>query len=182
MTKQINLSQPEYTLDDYLDSIDYKFSPIEELALEVINERLYNELTQSDLAKRMKTKQSVVSRFENLGRSPSLKWLIKIAEALGTRFRATIHGDYMYVVPRKYRTVLDARASVLEKQVVRLLEEELTEYCEEKYQPISWNPIVSTLISEPCEDFAYKSLFLQSNYYEAKPVKAPFIEQEQLVS
>ncbi|MHA2023052.1 MAG: helix-turn-helix domain-containing protein [Candidatus Thorarchaeota archaeon] len=182
MTNLGKENRSEYTFNDYLESIDYVSSPMEELTREVINERLYQRLSQKQLARKIGTKQSVVSRFENFGRSPSLKWLVRLAEGLGVRFRATIHGNYMFVVPRKYRAVLDARAKKLEIRVAKLLEGDLTEYCEEKYQSISWNPVVSTHIDEYYVASTYKSYFLESTYYEVKPVKSPIIEEEQLVS
>lgn len=121
-----NLS--EYAFTDYLKSIDYVASPNEELVLEIINERLLQNLSQKQLATKIGTRQSVISRFENLGRSPSIKWLIQLAKGLGARFRATIHGDYMYVVPRKFRADLDSAAKQEGLPVATYIENILNEY------------------------------------------------------
>jgi len=151
MTNPSKENRSEYTFDDYLESIDYVASPTEELIQEVINERLYQKLSQKQLAGKIGTKQSVVSRFENLGRSPSLKWLVRLAEGLGVRFRATIHGDYMYVVPRKLRTNICNRAALLKISVEKLLEKEITGHLENEYTLVSWENVFAIAFDTPCE-------------------------------
>lgn len=50
--------------------------------------RLSQGLTQADLAKKLKTKQSAISRLESGMSSPSLSFLEKIAFALGFKLSA----------------------------------------------------------------------------------------------
>ncbi|PJA51352.1 transcriptional regulator [Candidatus Shapirobacteria bacterium CG_4_9_14_3_um_filter_36_12] len=51
----------------------------------VIEARLKSGLTQSQLAKKMKTKQSVISRLENVKTIPSISFLKKLALATNSK-------------------------------------------------------------------------------------------------
>jgi len=51
----------------------------------VIKERIRNNLTQKELAEKVKTKQSNISRFESGKVTPSLAFLHKIAQAFNKR-------------------------------------------------------------------------------------------------
>ncbi len=51
----------------------------------VIRERIKNGLTQKELAEKIKTKQSNISRFESGKVTPSLTFLHKIAQAFNKR-------------------------------------------------------------------------------------------------
>ena len=61
------------------------------LARALIEARTRARLTQSELAERMATTQSVVARLESGRVCPSTRTLEKVARATGTRFR--IHLD-----------------------------------------------------------------------------------------
>lgn len=52
------------------------------IAYAIIDARIKNGLTQSQLAKRLDTKQSVISRVENAKTTPSLSFLKRLATAL----------------------------------------------------------------------------------------------------
>lgn len=54
-----------------------------EIARALIQARLKKGLTQAEIAKRMKTKQSVISRVENARTIPSLSFLKRLAKVLG---------------------------------------------------------------------------------------------------
>ena len=56
-----------------------------DLARELIAARAHAGLTQAQLAARMGTTQSAIARLESGGRLPSMKTLIRYAEATGTR-------------------------------------------------------------------------------------------------
>ncbi len=64
-----------------------KLGPEFELARSVIEARTRAGLTQEQLAKRMKTTQSVIARLESGRTRPSTKTLEKLARATGTRLR-----------------------------------------------------------------------------------------------
>lgn len=55
-----------------------------EIARAIIKARIEKGLTQAEIAKRMNTKQSVISRVENAKTMPSLAFLKRLAEVLGT--------------------------------------------------------------------------------------------------
>lgn len=54
-----------------------------EVARAIIEARVKRGISQEELAKRLKTKQSVISRVENAGTTPSLSFLRRLAKALG---------------------------------------------------------------------------------------------------
>ena len=66
-----------------------KLAPEFELAKALIEARLKAGLTQEQLARRMKTTQSVIARLEGGRTNPSTKTLGKLAQATGTHLRIT---------------------------------------------------------------------------------------------
>ncbi len=56
-----------------------------------IKRRLEKRLTQKDLARRIGTKQSAVSRFESGEYNPTLNFLQKMAEGLNTKIKVTLN-------------------------------------------------------------------------------------------
>jgi len=56
-----------------------------EIARTIILMRLKRKMTQKELAKRLKTKQSVISRLESGTANPSLSFLKRLAKALDSR-------------------------------------------------------------------------------------------------
>lgn len=63
-----------------------EFAVIERL----IKRRLARGITQSDLARRIGTKQSAISRFESGSYNPTIDFLYKVADALDTKLKITI--------------------------------------------------------------------------------------------
>ena len=56
----------------------------------LIRRRLEEQLTQKELAKRIGTKQSAISRLESGTYNPSLALLYKIADALNARLKISV--------------------------------------------------------------------------------------------
>jgi len=56
-----------------------------QLARKLIEKRLAQEISQRELAKRVKTTQAVISRIESMNSNPSLVLLKRVAEALDCR-------------------------------------------------------------------------------------------------
>ncbi len=54
------------------------------IAKSIIRARIENKITQKELAKRMNTTQSVISRVEQARTSPSISFLKRLAAALNT--------------------------------------------------------------------------------------------------
>lgn len=87
-----------YTLQDHLkDSLkDAEFrkaweaSEVEyQLSRQIIAQRLRQKMTQTDLAKRAKTTQAVISRIERMTSSASLELLKRIAGAFGSHLKVS---------------------------------------------------------------------------------------------
>lgn len=55
-----------------------------EIARAIIRGRIKNKITQKELAKKMNTTQSVISRVEQARTSPSISFLKRLAAALNT--------------------------------------------------------------------------------------------------
>lgn len=59
----------------------------------LIQRRLNRGLTQAELAKKIGTKQSAISRLESGQHNPTLGILRKIAEALDADLKISLHGN-----------------------------------------------------------------------------------------
>lgn len=63
----------------------YEESEVEyQIARAIIRARIENGYTQKQLAKKLKTKQSVISRVENAKTTPSISFLKRVAKVLDT--------------------------------------------------------------------------------------------------
>lgn len=60
------------------------------IAKSIIEARIKRGLTQKDLAKKLKTKQSVISRLETVKTTPTLSFLKRLAKTLDTSLRVEI--------------------------------------------------------------------------------------------
>jgi len=58
-----------------------------EIARAIILARLKHKMTQKELAKKLKTKQSVISRVENAQTTPSLSFLKRLASAFDSELK-----------------------------------------------------------------------------------------------
>lgn len=64
---------------------EYEATRLErEIARAVIRARLERGLTQKQLAEKLHTRQSVISRLESMNTTPSLTFLKRLAQALNT--------------------------------------------------------------------------------------------------
>lgn len=59
--------------------------PEYEIIRETIKARIHNDITQAELARRMRTRQSNISRFERGESNPTIHFLKKIASAFGKK-------------------------------------------------------------------------------------------------
>ena len=83
-----DLDKLEKKLRKQITDFDKKFSAAKirlEFAIQIANEREKAGLSQKDLAQKLKTTQSVISRIENGKQNISLDMLQKIADALGKK-------------------------------------------------------------------------------------------------
>ena len=72
-------NDPEYA------AAEEELRPILDIANDVLRLRLEKGWSQAELAERMGTKQANISRLENGLANPSVEFLQKLAEALGTK-------------------------------------------------------------------------------------------------
>lgn len=92
MTKIRDLHKKWMKDETYRDEYE-ALGPEFELARALIQARTQAGLTQAELARRMKTTQSVIARLEGGRVRPSTKTLERIATATGTRLRITFEHD-----------------------------------------------------------------------------------------
>jgi ribosome-binding protein aMBF1 (putative translation factor) len=71
----------------YLDGKELEF----ELACSIFIARLLNDLSQEELAQKVGTTQSVISRLESGKHTPSLALVKRVAEALGLSAKVIFH-------------------------------------------------------------------------------------------
>lgn len=57
---------------------------------QLIEKRLQKNLSQAELAKKIGTKQSAISRFESGTYNPTLAFLYKVADGLNVRLKVTV--------------------------------------------------------------------------------------------
>lgn len=68
-----------------------ELGPVFQVAALLIKRRFQQKITQGQLAQRIGTKQSAISRFESGTYNPSLEFLYKIAEALDAKLKISIN-------------------------------------------------------------------------------------------
>ena len=79
-------------LKDEEFKIEYeKLKPRYEAIEQIIRARKEQNITQAELAKRVCTQKSNISRLESGNYNPSLDFLAKIAESLGKKISVTIN-------------------------------------------------------------------------------------------
>ena len=71
--------------DPLLDKELERLKPKYQMIRQIIELRIKNNLTQTELADRIKDKQSNIARLENGNANPSIEKLSKIAEALDSK-------------------------------------------------------------------------------------------------
>lgn len=60
------------------------------LACKLIQTRLKKKISQRELAKKMGTSQAAIARVEGMNANPSLSFLKRLADALGSRLQISI--------------------------------------------------------------------------------------------
>src|SRR4030042_5940176 len=96
----------QYLESENREAIDY-WDPLAQIIMEMIEARHAQGLSQAGLATLMKTKQSVISRFENMGRKPNYDFFARLSIALKHAPGATLYGEYMAVLPIEEQGVVN---------------------------------------------------------------------------
>lgn len=68
-----------------------KLKPRYEAIAQIIRARKEQNMTQAELAKRVGTQKSNISRLESGNYNPSLDFLVKVAESLGKTLSVQLH-------------------------------------------------------------------------------------------
>lgn len=76
----------------------YYWDPLSTIIRESIKGRETLGMSQAGLANVMGTKQSAISRFENMGRLPTYDFIARLAISLDHKLGMTLYGDYMALV------------------------------------------------------------------------------------
>lgn len=84
---------------------DY-WNMLSEIILECQRLRFEKNISQKLLSEKMETKQSVISRFENMGRKPNYDFLVRLAHELGCNPKMYLDGDFSVQVPYELREKL----------------------------------------------------------------------------
>lgn len=84
--KKILLKDPKFRKALEETRIEY------EIARAIILARLKHKMTQKELARRLKTKQSVISRVENAQTTPTLSFLKRFASTFGGTLQVRFEG------------------------------------------------------------------------------------------
>ena len=82
--KKILLKDPEFRRVHQATRLEF------EIARAVIRARIKKGLTQAELAKKLKTRQSVISRAESATTLPSLSFLKRLADALNVSLQVKL--------------------------------------------------------------------------------------------
>ena len=79
-------------LEDEEFRVEYeRLRPRYEAIEQIIKARKEQNITQAELAKRVSTQKSNISRLESGNYNPSLDFLIKVAESLGKKLSINLH-------------------------------------------------------------------------------------------
>lgn len=81
----------ELMLDEEFKAEYDRLQPRYEVISQIINARKEQNMTQSELAKKVGTQKSNISRLESGNYNPSLDFLIKVAHSLGKELKITMH-------------------------------------------------------------------------------------------
>lgn len=95
----MELLDKQYLEAEDQNEVNY-WDSLARIIMEAIESRHVQGLSQADLASLMKTKQSVISRFENMGRRPNYDFIARMSIAFGHVPGMTLYGEHMAVVPQ----------------------------------------------------------------------------------
>ena len=113
-------------------------------------------MTQKDVADKMGTTQSAISRIESLKTNPSYKQLLKMAEAVGGDLYITPMKDMTVQVPYDLQETVRKLAEGEDKTTNEYLDEVIRDAVESEYESytkmsISWNKVCEPMAAYKCE-------------------------------
>jgi len=109
---------------------------IRDLILEFKDTRIKQNLTQAEIAEKMGTKQTAVSRFESYETKPTIAFLMKYAKALGKDMVIQLESDFLIEVPQQAREkALQLKAEV-NMDIKEFFTEVLVDFVSQRYEPL----------------------------------------------
>jgi transcriptional regulator with XRE-family HTH domain len=84
------------------DEVQY-WQPLTDFVHEIIRARYIDNVSQKELAERMKSRQTAISRFENMGRKPTYDFMARMVRSLGHQIGLTAFGEFMAVADEEDR-------------------------------------------------------------------------------
>jgi transcriptional regulator with XRE-family HTH domain len=126
-----NFMNQQYDSSENKEDLDY-WTAYSRVILESLHLRDKYEYSQSRLADILKTTQSVISRFENMGRLPSYDFLSRLALAFNDSLGITLTGNFMAVVPLEKQDLIKRLASQNQKQTQDYVQDLLNEIISQK--------------------------------------------------
>ncbi len=137
--------------DDEEDFPSEVFAPWQKNVYSIVADlavyRIKQRVSQAELAKRMGTSQSVITRFERMGRIPTIEFIYKVAEALGVELEGLSIREYpMYSCSFQDTSYFDSMVAQAE---------ELSSFTEEDYpHTIKLRIPKDSFTNELCAEFS----------------------------
>ncbi len=117
-------------------------------------------MTQKDVADKMGTTQSAISRIESLKTNPSYKQLLKMAEAVGGNLFVTPMKDMTVQVPYDLQETVRKLAAGEDKTTNEYLDEVIRDAVESEYESYTEMYIPRNKVCEPMAAYKCESSFL----------------------
>jgi transcriptional regulator with XRE-family HTH domain len=151
--------EKQYQEAENKEELDY-WAPLTNIISESIELRDSKRMSQTDLASKMKTRQSVISRFENMGRLPNYDFFVRLAIALDHAPGMTLYGDYMAVVPFEQQAFIKGLADKNKTSTKEFVQDLLDHAINCRVFNTNYEKIVATAAEEPLynenNELAYK--------------------------
>lgn len=125
-------------------------------------------LTQNDVAEKMGTTQSAISRIASLKTNPSYKQLLKMAEAVGGELLITPMKDMTVQVPYDLQNTVRKLAAGENKSTNDYLDEVIRDAVESEFNEFTKMPLSSNKLIEPSTKYK-----CDSNWHLGKSIWAP---------
>jgi transcriptional regulator with XRE-family HTH domain len=170
----LELLNEQYFGADNKDELDY-WEPLSKLILESVELRDSRRMTQADLAKSMNTKQSVISRFENLGRIPSYDFISRLSLALGHSLGMTLYGDYMAIVSKEKQSLVKELADKAKVSTKRFVQSVLDQGIDNKVSVCDNDIVIDATITK------MQSMIIEQSQSKPEYLEAGEAETKQFI-
>ena len=108
-----------------------------------------NHLSQKDIAKKMGTTQSAISRIERFKVNPSYLQLKKMSEAVGGDFYVSPMGEFSMTLPVDLQEIVSSLASKKNQSVRSYMEDCIRSAVQSDYEELKVDSEIEQFYSEP---------------------------------